>query len=67
VGEPFVMPEVEVCLGAVVGDKDFAVLKGTERARIIIDVWVQLLDRHLEAACLKQCTDRSCSYTFPQR
>ena len=39
-GEALVMPEVEIRLGAIVGDEDFAVLIRAHRARIDVDVGV---------------------------
>ena len=57
--EPLVVTEVEVGLGAVVGDEHLAVLRRVHRARIHVDVRIQLHVRDLEAAVLHQRTDRS--------
>ncbi len=54
VDEPLVMPEVEVGLGAVLGDEHLAVLTGAHRAGIDIDIGVELLRRHLEPARFHQ-------------
>src|SRR6185503_3589258 len=43
VGEALVVPEIEIGLGAVVGDVDLAVLVGAHRARVDVDVGVELL------------------------
>ena len=43
VGEPFVVAEVQVGLGAVVGDVDLAVLIGAHRAGVDVDVGIELL------------------------
>src|SRR5690606_22637142 len=51
--EALVVPEVEVGLGAVVGDVDLAVLEGAHGAWIHIDVRIQLHQGHLEAARLE--------------
>ena len=43
VEEPFVVTDVEVGLGPVVGHEDLAVLERVHRARIHVQVWVELL------------------------
>ena len=53
-GEAFVVAEVEVGLGAVVQDVDLAVLIGAHGARIDVEVWIELLDAHLQAPALEQ-------------
>ena len=50
VEEPLVVPDVQVGLGAVVGHEDLAVLEGVHRARIHIEIGIQLLHRHAESA-----------------
>ena len=57
VDEALVVTQVEVGLGAVVGDEDLAVLVGRHRARIDVDVGVELEDRDGEAAALEQSAD----------
>ena len=57
-GEALVMAEVEVGLGAVVGDKDLAVLVGRHRARIDIEIWVELAQPDFVAARLQQRAER---------
>ena len=57
-GEPLVMPEVEVGLGAVVGDVDLAVLGRAHRARIDVEIGVELAQPDLEAARLEQRSQR---------
>ena len=42
-GEAFVVAEVEVGFGAVLGDEDFAVLEGVHGAGVDVDVGVELL------------------------
>src|SRR5881396_732533 len=53
-GEPLVVPEVEVGLAAVVGDEHLAVLVGTHRPRVHVDVRVHLLQRDPEAPRLQE-------------
>ena len=52
------MAEVEIGLGAVVGDEDLAVLERAHRAGVDVDVRVELLQRDAEAARLEQRADR---------
>jgi hypothetical protein len=50
VGEALVVAEVEVGLRTVFGDEHLAVLERAHRARVDVDVGVELLDRHPESA-----------------
>ena len=61
------MPEVEVGLGPIVGDEDLPVLRRVHGSRIDVQVRVQLLDRDLEPARLKQRADRRRCQAFAQR
>ena len=54
VDEPFVVAEVEVGLAAVLGDEDLAVLEGVHRARVDVDVRVELAHGHPETAALEE-------------
>ena len=56
-GEALVVAQVEVGLGAVVGDKDFAVLEGRHGSRIDVEIGVELHHVHAQAAALKQAAD----------
>ena len=56
-GEALVVAEVEVGLGAVVGDVDLAVLVGAHGARVDVDVGVALHHGDLEAVALEQAAD----------
>ena len=58
VGEALVVAEIEVGLAAVVGDVDLAVLIRAHRARIDVDVGVELLQRDLVAVAFEQGADR---------
>ena len=62
----FVMAEVEVGLGTVVGDVDLAVLIGRHGARIDVDVGVKLAQPHLEPARLKQRAEGRRCKTFTE-
>ena len=56
--EALVVAEVEIGLGAVVGDEDFAVLERRHRAGIDVDVRIEFLQRDAEAARFEQRADR---------
>ena len=58
VGEALVVAEVEVGLGAVLGDEDLAVLVGRHRAGVDVDVRVELLQADGEPAGDEQAPDR---------
>ena len=58
VGEALVVAEVEVGLGAVLGDEDLAVLEGAHRPRVDVDVGVELLQLDPEAAGDEEAADR---------
>jgi hypothetical protein len=58
VGVALVVAEVEVGLGAVLGDEDLAVLVRRHRARIDVDVRVELLDPDREALRDEESADR---------
>ena len=57
VGEALVVAEVEVGLGAVLGDEHLAVLERTHRARVDVDVRVELLDLDPLAAAHEEAAD----------
>ena len=58
VREALVVAEVEVGLRPVLGHEDLAVLERRHRARVDVDVRVELLERDLEAARDEQAADR---------
>src|SRR5688572_17891215 len=62
----FVMTEVEIGFGAVVGDVAFAVLVGVERTRIDIDVRIKFLNSYFEPSGLQQLTQRSSNDSFSE-
>ena len=66
VDEPLVVTEVEVRLGAVIGDEHLAVLVRAHRARIHVDVRIELEDRDVEPARLEQATDAGGGDALPQ-
>ena len=58
VDEALVVAQVEVGLGAVLGDEHLAVLVGAHRAGVDVDVGVELLVGDLEAARLEEAPER---------
>ena len=58
VDEALVVADVEVGLGAVLGDEDLAVLERAHRPRVDVQVRVELLHLHLQAARLQQPAER---------
>jgi hypothetical protein len=67
VDEPLVVADVEVGLGAVLGDEHLAVLERAHRARIDVDVGVELLNLHLQPTRLEQTAERSGGDSFAER
>ena len=67
VDEALVVTEVEVGLGAVVGDEHLAVLVRAHRARIHVDVRIELEDGDVQAASLEESTDAGGGDALAQR
>ena len=59
VGEALVVAQIEVGFGAVVGDKDFAVLEGRHGSGIDVEIGVELHHVDAQAAALEQAADGS--------
>ena len=58
VEEALVVADVEVGLGAVLGDEDLAVLERAHRAGVDVEIGIELLDVDLQAPRLEQPTKR---------
>src|SRR5690606_4998306 len=52
VEEPFVVSEVKVRFGSVFRNITFSVFVGIQRARVNVDVGIELLNGHAETTCL---------------
>ena len=65
VGEPLVVAQVEIGLAAVVEHVHFAVLVGAHRARIDVDVRIELLHPHPQAAAFEQHADTALVSPLP--
>ena len=66
-GEALVVAEVEVGLGAVVGDEDLAMLVGRHRPGIDVEIGVELAQAHRIAPPLQHRTERRRSQAFAKR
>src|SRR5207249_790135 len=67
VDEALVVTDVEVGLGAVFGHEHLAVLEGAHRPRVDVQVRIELLRLHLQAARLQQPAERRGDDPLPQR
>ena len=67
VDEALVVADVEVGLGAVLGDEDLAVLERAHRPRVDVQVRVELLELHAQAARLQQPPERCGDDSLPER
>ena len=65
--EPLVVAEIEIRLRTVTGDVHLSVLKRVHRARIDVDVRIELDERHVDAAGFQNRGQRGGSYPLPQR
>jgi hypothetical protein len=65
--EAFVVPKIEVCLGAILGDEHFAMLERTHGPGIDVDVRVELDHADLEAARLENRAERGCGDALAER
>ena len=66
VDEALVVAEVEVGLCAVVGNVNLAVLERAHRARIYVDVGIELLRCNFQAAAFQQTAERCGSNALAQ-
>ena len=67
VEEALVVPDVQVGLGAVVGDEHLAVLERVHRARVDVEVRVELLHRDPQPARLQQAAEAGGGEPLAQR
>ena len=67
VEEPLVVADVQVGLGAVVGDEHLAVLERVHRPRVDVQVGVELLHGHAETARLQKAAEARCRQALPER
>ena len=67
VDEALVVADVEVGLGAVLGDEHLAVLERAHRPRVDVEVRVELLELDLQAPGLQQPAERRGDDALPER
>ena len=54
IDETLIVSEIEIRLRTIVRDEHLAVLVWTHRAGVDVDIWIELLDRDLDAAILQE-------------
>ena len=64
VGKALVVAEIEVGFGAVIGDKNLAMLERRHGARIDVQIGIEFQQSDLQPARLQQASDGSRSQTF---
>ena len=65
--ETLVMADVEIGLGAVLGDIHLTMLEGVHGSRINVDVGVELLLQNAQATAAKEPSERRSGQTFTKR
>ena len=65
--EALVVADVEVRLGAVVSDEDFAVLEGVHRARIHVQIGIELLHCYRQTACPQEVAEARSRQSLTER
>ena len=66
VDESFVMPEIEVGFGAVLGNEHFAVLIRAHGSRVYVYIRVEFLSGDFQSPRFQQSAKRRHDYAFPQ-
>ena len=66
-GKAFVMPQIEIGFGPVIGDIDLTVLIRAHRARIDVEIGIELADADFIAARLQQRREACRHQTFAKR
>ena len=61
-----VVSKIQIGFRAIVGDENFTMLEGRHRARIDIDIRVELNQRDPQPACFEQRSNRRGRQTFAQ-
>ena len=64
VDKTLVVSQIQICLGAVVGDEDFSVLDRIHGARIDVDIRIEFLHGDLIAARFQKAAQRGCGDAF---
>ena len=66
VEEALVVSDVEVGLGAIVGDEDFTVLERVHRSGIHVEIGIELLHHNAETACGEKIAEASRRQAFTE-
>ena len=66
VGEPLVVPEIQICLRTVIRHEDFSVLERAHRSRIHIHVGIEFLAGDAETAHFQKSAQRCRCYSFSE-
>ena len=67
INKTFIMTDIQIGFGAVVGDENFTVLIRAHGAGVDIDIWVKLLADHFQTAIFQNAAERRCGDPFSQR
>ena len=67
IGEALIMPEIQIGLGSIVEHIDLAMLVRAHRARVDVQIRVELAHGHTQPAALEQRAERSSGQSFAQR
>ena len=67
VGEALVVSKVEIGLGAIVGDKNLAMLKRRHGSGIDVEIGIELLQIDPQAAALQQTADACSGQSLAER
>jgi hypothetical protein len=67
VGKAFVVAEVEIGLGAVVGNENLAVLEGRHRPWVHVEVRIELHQVDFQPTALQQAANRGRRQPLPER
>ena len=63
-GKPFIVPEIKICFGTIVGNKHLTVLKRIHGTRIHVEIGIQFLNCHRKSPAFQQGTDCRRGKTF---
>ena len=64
IGEALVMAEIEIGLGAIIEDINFAVLERVHRSRIDVEIGIEFLENNPQSAQLEKRAERSRRQAF---
>ncbi len=67
VNKSFIVSQIEVGFGAVIGYKYFAVLERTHRSRVNVYIRVKFLYGNGKSSCSQKFTERCSDYSFSKR